>query len=70
MSNEKDTLRAEYSADLIRSGERGKYAKRYSEGTNVAVIASDLHQLFPDSAAVNDALRKYAQEHQMLGCSI
>jgi hypothetical protein len=64
MSNE-DTLRPEYPADLIKSGERGKYAKRYREGTNIVLIDPDLHRLFPDSESVNCALRKYAEEHHM-----
>lgn len=63
--NNEDTLRPEYPADLIKSGERGKYTKRYREGTNVVLIEPDLHRLFPNSAAVNHALRKYAEEHQM-----
>lgn len=62
MSNEKDTLRKEYPADLIKSGVRGKYAKRYREGTNVVVIDPDLHKLFPNSEAVNRALREYASK--------
>jgi len=64
MSTE-DTLRPEYPADLIRSGVRGKYASRYREGTNVVVIDPDLHKIFPDSEAVNRALRQYAEEHQI-----
>ena len=64
MSNE-DTLRPEYSADLIRSGVRGKYASRYREGTNIVVIEPDLHKLFPDSESVNRALRQYAEEHRI-----
>ena len=59
MSNDKDTLRDEYPEELIRSGVRGKYAKAYREGTNVVVIDPDLHELFPDSDAVNRALRDY-----------
>ena len=65
MSN-KDTLRPEYPADLIQSGERGKYAKRYREGTNIVLIEPDLHRLFPDSEAVNRVLRKYAEEHNIV----
>jgi hypothetical protein len=34
MNGDKDTLRDEYPEDLIRSGVRGKYAKRYREGTS------------------------------------
>jgi hypothetical protein len=62
MSNDQDTLRDEYSGDLIRSGERGKYAKGYREGTNIALIDSDLHELFPTSEAVNRALRDYVEK--------
>lgn len=59
MSSEKDTLREEYPADLIKSGVRGECAKRYREGTNVVLIGPDLHKIFPDSEAVNRALREY-----------
>ncbi len=59
MSNDKDTLRDEYSEDLIRSGVRGKYTKSYREGTNIVLIDPDLRALFPDSEAVNRALREY-----------
>jgi hypothetical protein len=59
MSDDKDTLRDEYPENLIRSGVRGKYAKAYREGTNIVLIDPDLHKLFPDSEAVNRALREY-----------
>ena len=59
MKNEKDTLRDEYPENLIKSGVRGKYVKRYREGTNIVLIDPDLHKLFPDSEAVNRALREY-----------
>ena len=64
MKNE-DTLRSEYPADLIRSGERGKYANQYREGTNIVLIDPDLLKVFPNSEAVNQALRKYAEEHHI-----
>jgi hypothetical protein len=38
-------------------GIRGKYAKRYAEGTNVIVIDPDVVQYFPDHDSVNEALR-------------
>jgi hypothetical protein len=38
-------------------GVRGKYAKRYAEGTNVVVLAPDVAEYFPDSESVNAALR-------------
>ena len=64
MKNE-DTLRTEYPAELIQSGERGKYAGRYREGTNIVLIDADLHKLFPNSESVNHALRNYAEEHHI-----
>ena len=36
---------------------RGKYYERMQEGTNVVLIAPDLLETFPDSQAVNEALR-------------
>jgi hypothetical protein len=38
-------------------GVRGKYAKRFAEGTNLVLLAPDLAKVFPDSDAVNEALR-------------
>jgi hypothetical protein len=59
MNSKEDELREEYPEELIRYGVRGKYAKRYSAGTNVVLIDPDLHEIFPDSASVNRALREY-----------
>ena len=59
MNNNKNTMRDEYPEDLIKSGVRGKYTKNYREGTNIVLIDPDLHRLFPDSEAVNRALREY-----------
>jgi hypothetical protein len=59
MSTKKDELRREYPPDLIKSGVRGKYAKRVrKEGTNVVLIDPDLIDAFPNAKAVNDALRE------------
>lgn len=38
-------------------GVRGKYAKRYAEGTNIVVLSPDVAAVFPDSDSVNEALR-------------
>ena len=38
-------------------GVRGKYAKRYAQGTNVVLIDPDVAEFFPSDQAVNDALR-------------
>ena len=53
---DEDTLRPEYPAKLIKSGVRGKYVKGYREGTNIVVIAPELHKLFPDSDSVTQPL--------------
>lgn len=62
MSSKSDDLRPEYSAELIKSGIRGKYAARHREGTNVVLIEPDLHEHFPDSDSVNRALREHLEE--------
>ncbi len=67
MSNDKDDIRPEYSFELIKSGVRGKYAEHYREGTNVVLIDPDLHKLFPNSEAVNRALREYAARKGVAG---
>lgn len=64
--NDQNTLRPEYPKKLIRSGQRGKYAERYRQGTNIVRIDADLHKLFPDAEAVNRALREFAREHGLL----
>jgi hypothetical protein len=56
MKNDPDMLE-EYN---FTGGVRGKYAKRYSEGTNVVVIDPDLAEYFPDNDLVNEALRNLA----------
>ncbi len=41
--------------------EVGRYAKQYAEGTNVVLLDPDVAKVFPDSEAVNQALRAIAQ---------
>jgi hypothetical protein len=53
MKNDPDMLE-EYD---FSGGVRGKYAKRYAEGTNVVVIEPDVAKYFPDHESVNEALR-------------
>lgn len=38
-------------------GVRGKYFEQYRSGTNIVVLDPDVAAIFPDSAAVNEALR-------------
>jgi hypothetical protein len=47
-------MRAEYD---FRGSGRAKYAARYREGVNVAVLEPDVAEAFPGSEAVNRALR-------------
>jgi hypothetical protein len=58
----KRAARAKRDPDMLAEydfsqGVRGKYAKRYAEGTNVVVLSPDVAEFFPDSEAVNAALR-------------
>ena len=41
--------------------ERGRYAARYAEGTNLVALAPDVAEAFPDSESVNTALRSLIQ---------
>ncbi|HUS13967.1 MAG TPA: hypothetical protein VM536_03020 [Chloroflexia bacterium] len=52
-----DQMEEEYD---FTGGIRGKYADRYAAGSNV-VLAPDVAAVFPDSAAVNEALRLLAK---------
>lgn len=55
MNNE---LRPEYDMkSLLKDGVRGKYAKKYREGTNLILLEPDVAKAFPNEKAVNDALR-------------
>lgn len=53
-----DEMRSHYD---FSGGVRGKYAARYAEGTNVIVLAPDVAEMFPDSIAVNEALRTFVR---------
>lgn len=71
MKKENKEMLAEYDFSG-RKGVRGKYAKAYKKGHSVrvfegdklvsdeyfAVIDSDIREYFPDSKAINRALRK------------
>jgi hypothetical protein len=38
-------------------GVRGKYAAEFASGSNLVLLDPDVAELFPDAAAVNEALR-------------
>ena len=50
-------LRREYDLSKLRGGVRGKYYRRFSEGTNLVLLDADIADAFPDAKAVNEALR-------------
>ena len=45
-------------------GVRGKYAKRFAEGTNIVILDPEIAKLFPTSEAVNKALRKLIEDEK------
>ena len=59
----------ELKREQLGRGVRGKYFKRFVEGSNVVVLRPDLQKIFPTSDAVNEALTRYvafAQEARSL----
>ncbi len=51
-------MRKEYD---FSKGNRGKYAKRYKEGTNIVLLDPDVAKIFKTSSSVNKALRAMAE---------
>ncbi len=54
-------MRDEYD---FSKGVRGKYAKRFREGTNLVLLDPDVARAFPDAQAVNEALRKVMDQRE------
>jgi len=52
-----DDMLLEYD---FRGGVRGKYSKRYAEGTNEVVLDPVVAQVSPNAKSVNDVLRAIA----------
>ena len=55
---DEDTMRTEYD---FSKAVRGVTAARYAEGTNVVLLDPDVAEIFPDTRAVNEALRTKAR---------
>lgn len=56
--NYPDELRKEYTLEDFPDGlERGKYAARIAEGSNIVRLDPDIARAFPDSSSVNETLR-------------
>jgi hypothetical protein len=60
---DKDKIREEYGSGDLGKGTRGKYYADYRQDANIVVLDPDVARAFPDSRSVNQALRKYLQEH-------
>ena len=52
-----DELRPEYDFSQLKGRVRGKYVERYRSGTNLVLLDPDVAAAFPDTQAVNEALR-------------
>ena len=57
-SNHDSDMLDEYDFSQSR---RGKYAQRYTEGSNIVKLDDDVAEIFPDERSVNDALRALAK---------
>ena len=64
-----DDLRPQYDLSRLEGGVRGKYYRRATAGTNLVLIDPDLTNMFPDSEAVNRALRVLAEAAQTASAS-
>lgn len=51
-------MRKEYD---FSNGVRGKYAKRFAQGTNIVVLDPEVARVFPDSESVNRILRELSE---------
>lgn len=54
---ERDTMRPEYD---FSGAVRGVTAVRYAQGSNVVIVDPEVLDVFPNSGAVNEALRALA----------
>ncbi len=62
MKKRSETNDADIQPDYdFSEGTRGKYARRYAQGTNVVVLEPDVARAFPNAEAVNSSLRALAQ---------
>jgi len=52
-----DEPRPEYDLAQLKDAVRGKYLQRYRSGTNLVLLSPDVAEYFPDTQAVNSALR-------------
>lgn len=55
-----DDLEPEYDLTQLKGGVRGKYYRQAMAGTNLVLIEPELMKVFPDTEAINRALRLLA----------
>ena len=55
MAEDSEEMRPSYD---FSKAQRGKYAQRYADGSNVVVLEPDIAKAFGNDKAVNDALRR------------
>ncbi len=53
----KNEMREEYNFSSMKGGVRGKYAGAFDKTATTILLDSDVAKVFPDSRAVNEALR-------------
>jgi hypothetical protein len=63
-SEQDPVMRDEYD---FSTGERGRYAGKYAEGSNVVVLDPDVAAEFRSPQAVNEALREALQRRRASG---
>ena len=56
-TSECDDMRPEYEFANMKGGVRGKYARMFNDKVTTVLLDSDVAEVFPDSASVNEALR-------------
>ncbi len=57
VKKKREELRAEYDLSRLKGGVRGKYHPQATAGTNLVLIEPELAEVFPNTEAVNRALR-------------
>lgn len=60
-TSEADDMREEYDFANMKGGVRGKYVKAFADKVTTVLLDSDVAEIFPDSASVNEALRTLAR---------
>jgi hypothetical protein len=59
-----DELRPEYQRSDFDALERGRYAARLAEESNVVILEPELAKEFPNDRAVNEALRELLRSRE------